>query len=175
MINEEKLALMFELAQEQQRSVQDLIKKAQESQQRMEQNALSSANIATKAVGDEVFKEVKASFEKYEGHLDGILAKSERILETSNRANQELDNAAKRLSYKLLLGLAIFAFACTASLFGVSFWLTNTIKEQQKTIEYLNSQGGDFQFSNCNGQVCIKVKDQPTYGDNGEYRIVIRK
>jgi len=76
-------------------------------------------------------------------------------------------------SYKLIAGFAIFAFACTFSLFGVSFWLSKTIKEQRQTISRLEAEGGDLQFSTCSGQTCIKVLEEPRYVDG--YRIVVRK
>jgi len=166
MTTDMKLALMFELAQEQQKNIQNLIKKAEESQTLMESQALSASKIAVQAVSNESIKEVKEGFKHYESNLENLLA-------SAKQANETLENATKNFSYKLIASFAVFALACTASLFGVSFWLTSTIKEQRQTIARLEAEGGDFQFSTCGGQTCIKVLEEPRYTDG--YRIVVRK
>jgi len=166
MITDMKLALMFDLAQEQQKNIQNLIKNAEESKARMESQALSASKIAVQAVSNESIKEVKEGFKHYENNLENLLARAKQ-------ANEALENATKNFSYKLIAGFSVFAFACTISLFGVSFWLANTIKEQRQTIARLKAEGGDFQLSTCGGQTCIKVLEEPRYTDG--YRIIVRK
>jgi len=167
MTDTKKLAMMFELAQEQQKSVKELIESAKDIQRQMEYQGLNVAKMAVKAVGDGAEKEVKDNFAKYAKNLENLMAKAEQ-------ANESLEKATKNFSYKLITGFSIFAFACTLSLFGVSFWLINKIESQRETVAELRALGGDVQLSTCNGKPCIKVQDKPTYGD-GEYRIIIMK
>jgi len=168
MTDTKKLAMMFELAQEQQKSVKELIETAKEIQRQMEYQGLNVAKMAVKAVEDGATKEVKGTFEKYDKNLEGLILKA-------SQANQALESATKNFSYKLIAGFAIFAFACTLSLFGVSFWLIHKIEAQRETVSELRALGGDVQLSTCNGKPCIKVQDKPTYGDGGEYRIIVMK
>jgi len=168
MIFNEKLVLMFELAQEQQKAVQDLITNAKEIQRQMERQGLNVAKLAVKAVGDDASKEVTDSFNKYDKNLENLLKRAEQ-------ANDSLENATNKLGYKLILSLAVVSVSCVAALFGVYLLFNNKISEQLETIATLKAQGGNLQFSTCDGQTCIKVKDQPTYGENREYRIVIMK
>jgi len=165
MKDDKKIALMFSLAEEQQKNVQDLIKDAKEIQSSMNYNALEAAKIAVKAVGDSALIEVKDKFKNYENNLENLIAKGQQ-------ANQTLEIAANKLNNKLILSFSIFAFSCIVALLGVSFWLSKTIQEQRQTIAILEEQGGDFQFSNCGGKICIKVEDTPQYTDG--YRIIVR-
>jgi len=165
MMNEKKIALMFSLAEEQQKTVQELIKSAEKNKIITDHHALDAAKIAIKALGDTALSEVKDKFNNYESNLESLLSKA-------NQANQALDIATKKFSYKLIYGFAIFAFSCTLSLLGVSFWLSKTIQEQRNTISILESKGGDFQFSKCDGKICIKVEDTPKFEDG--YRIISR-
>jgi len=168
MISNEKLVLMFELAQEQQKAVQDLITNAKEIQRQMERHGLNVAQLAVKAVGDDASKEVKDSFNQYDKNLENLLKRAEQ-------ANESLESATNKLGYKLILALAVVSVSCVAALFGVYLLFKNKINNQLETIATLEAQGGNLQFSKCDGQTCIKVQNHPTYGENGEYRIVMMK
>jgi len=168
MNSEEKISAMFILIEKQQKAVQDLITNAKEIQNQMERQGLNAAQLAVKAVEGNASKEVKESFNQYESNL-------KTLLEKAKQANASLENATNKLGYKLILSLAVVSVCCVAALFGVYLFFDKRISHQLKTIATLEAQGGNLQFSRCDGQVCIKVQDQPTYGEDGEYRIVIMK
>jgi len=168
MMTDEKLLIMFDLAQEQQQMVKDLINDTKELQRIVESKTYASIQTTAKAVGELSTSEVKSNIEKYEKSLESLLAKTVQV-------NQQLENATQRFNYKIMTGFAMFAMACVIGTLCTYIWLDNKISDQLETIATLKAQGGDLQFSTCDGRTCIKVYDKPTYGKDGEYRIVILK
>jgi len=93
MMTDEKLLIMFDLAQEQQQMVKDLINDTKELQRIVESKTYASIQTTAKAVGELSTSEVKSNIEKYEKSLESLLAKTVQV-------NQQLENATQRFNYK---------------------------------------------------------------------------
>lgn len=158
---EEKIALMFDIAEKQQKAVTRVISQLE-----------STANTMKATVERSIESAIAASFANAEETaLDAVQQASEPTIaligqatQAAQKTSQRLDDAAQYLTIKLLSIIGVAALAAIACVFAVYFWLGSDIVSMRteqlrlrENITALEAAGGKVVLGTCDGQICVRV------------------
>lgn len=172
MDSEEKIVVMFELVERQQKAVNQSIRDLNDGIKRIK--AFSEAEIqkqTIQSIGElkkDVQEALNASVKPFETKMDALDGQANKIA-------QSLTAISDRLSSKVFLFAMCACLVCIAAVAIASYVIGKDVArlrveqiQLQANIKALEDAGGKVVLSNCGGDLCVRVDpNKNPYTQNG--------
>jgi len=175
---EERIAMMFDLAERQQQAVTILLKELKDRIETLKKDVKGEIRSEVRESMSEVPKAAKTALNE---SVAPFSKEFEVIAEKARKASKMIEVLVESIGMRALKFFAIVTGTCLVVSLVAFFWLEYTIsgltdekRELQENVYRLEKQGGRIKISECEGKPCVRIDVKnldKQYGASGEYRL----